>query len=274
MDSESADGEGRKTYSVKIGPRRTTIKLEREFMSALRDIAFDMGVSVDELCMQVANDRSGQPGSFISALRLFVVNYYRVAAQSTTELESPDQAMLTRVVSGEYLVSRRLLNDDEATVDLRRLLMWWRARQPRRRGLPADATIDPDFVSKLGLSGLMHSVDASTSDPFGYRYRVFGRKVASVFGDVEGLRIADVPGGRGYREAAAEDYFTAMTTGAPRLQQVEVLMAKSPRRRYQRLILPFVGPSGDPDVLLVAVRYRSAGQNLGKALPVRPKDDR
>jgi predicted DNA-binding ribbon-helix-helix protein len=63
------------TFSIKVGARWTTIRLEPELMDALRAIARASGSTVNQIASAVATDRTR--GSFTSALRVFILNYYR-----------------------------------------------------------------------------------------------------------------------------------------------------------------------------------------------------
>jgi predicted DNA-binding ribbon-helix-helix protein len=248
-------------FSVKIGGRWTTIRLEDELMDALREISRSIGIGLNELCTEVALDRLG--GSYTSALRVFVVNYYRGLAGARVAREGAQQGSTAR-----SMLSRPLAIG-EAAPELGELFGWWREQQPTKNRMPDRQAIDPDMMQQLGLGGMIHVVDASAADPMNYRLRVFGRKIAQIGGsDFAGWRIGDVPG-RDYVSAACRDYFTVATTGVPRLHEVDASV-EGHRRVYQRLIAPFssVG-SRKPDCLLVAVVYQSTGllgeldQNLG-----------
>ena len=247
------------TFSVKLGGRWTTIRLERELMGALRDIAADMGIGVHELCTEIAVDRP--EGSFTSALRVFIVEHYR-RFTGAGPTRAPHPAMARRAIwarRDQYWVKRRTIavGAHETAAELIGLYGWWKERIPAHGRVPAHENINPDLLRRLGLAGLVHTVDASLADPMNYRFRVFGRKVAQVGAhDFAGWRISELPG-REYQVAAAEDYYTTVTTGVPRLQQIEASVGGA-RRVYQRLIVPFSRYGGKPDCLLVAVAYRSA----------------
>ncbi|MBI3515235.1 MAG: ribbon-helix-helix domain-containing protein [Proteobacteria bacterium] len=245
------------TYSVKLGDRWTTIRLEQELMSALHDIALGMGIGVHELCTEVALDRPD--GSFTSALRVFVVNHYRRLSRTVSPSE---RTSLERMAAGrgDLSMSRRLIDVGarETAPELASFYTWWLEYQPASDRVPQHEAINPDLLRVLGLGGLVHVVDATATDPMNYRLRVFGRKVAVVGGrDFAGCRIRDVRG-REYSAAAAEDYFTAVSTGVPRLQEVDASIGGF-RRVYQRLIAPFSSDGHAPDTLLVAVCYKSPG---------------
>lgn len=65
-------------HSVTIAGHRTSIALELPFFEALKEIAAQEGVSLSKLIARIDAARAGQGLS--SALRLFVLEHYRVAA--------------------------------------------------------------------------------------------------------------------------------------------------------------------------------------------------
>ena len=69
--------------NVRIGGRRTSIKLEASMWEALHEICERTGKSVDELCTEV----HGQPGSsnFTSRLRVFILSYFRRPRPDNTD---------------------------------------------------------------------------------------------------------------------------------------------------------------------------------------------
>src|SRR5579871_929277 len=196
------------TFSIKLGGRWTTIRLERELMGALRDIAANLGIGLHELCTEIAVDRP--EGSFTSALRVFIVDYYRRFAGGGLA-QTPHPAMVRRAAwtgREQYWVKRRAITIGarETSAELAGLYQWWKERIPTTGRVPAHEDINPDLLRRLGLAGLVHTVDASVADPMNYRFRVFGRKVAQVGArDFAGWRISELPG-RDYQVAAAEDY--------------------------------------------------------------------
>jgi predicted DNA-binding ribbon-helix-helix protein len=73
--------------SILLAGRKSSVSLEDEFWSALREIAGDRHVTMSELVSDIAAQR--QHGNFSSALRLFVLEYYRGKAA-----EKPGDEML------------------------------------------------------------------------------------------------------------------------------------------------------------------------------------
>jgi predicted DNA-binding ribbon-helix-helix protein len=67
--------------SVVVGGHKTSVSLEDAFWSSLRDIAARRGMS---LSMQIAAiDRQRQTNNLSSAIRLYVLDYYRERAIGT-----------------------------------------------------------------------------------------------------------------------------------------------------------------------------------------------
>ena len=73
--------------SVLLAGHKTSISLEDEFWNALKKIANDRHVTMSELISDI--DKQRQHGNFSSALRLFVLDYYRGKAA-----EKPGDEML------------------------------------------------------------------------------------------------------------------------------------------------------------------------------------
>jgi predicted DNA-binding ribbon-helix-helix protein len=62
-------------HSVLLTGRKTSASLEDEFWTTLKDIAGDRHITMSELVSGI--DKQRQHGNFSSALRLFVLEYYR-----------------------------------------------------------------------------------------------------------------------------------------------------------------------------------------------------
>ena len=61
--------------SIVIGGHKTSVSLEDAFWIALRNIATNNEVTVSTLVTEIDNER--QHGNLSSAIRLFVLDYYR-----------------------------------------------------------------------------------------------------------------------------------------------------------------------------------------------------
>ncbi|MBI1214500.1 MAG: hypothetical protein GC185_01615 [Alphaproteobacteria bacterium] len=65
--------------NVRIGGRRTSLRFEDEMWDALHEVAARERVSIHDICSVVYHARP-QDRSFTSALRVFLLNYFRRAA--------------------------------------------------------------------------------------------------------------------------------------------------------------------------------------------------
>lgn len=235
------------TYSVKLGKRWTTVRLEPDLMTAFREIAAALSCRPDELISEIALSRGS--GSLTSALRLFIVNYYRQCARAVAPSGPVNRTTLASDVVRASLETREILpGDRRANLSLKELLEAWSLNQSN--------ALDPDIVEKCGLLGFVHTVDVSLADPMNYWFRAWAASVRlSSSRPLLGSRLGDFPA-RAYREAVARDYYTAATTGSWRLQLVRASVTGA-TRAYQRLSLPILGASGHVDRLVVAVRYEA-----------------
>lgn len=69
--------------NVRIHDRRTSVMMELELWDALFEICERTGVSVHEVCTEV-QDSVGAESSFTSALRVYIINYFRANQQATS----------------------------------------------------------------------------------------------------------------------------------------------------------------------------------------------
>ena len=67
--------------SVLIAGHRTSVSLEADFWDGLRTIAGDRGASLNRLVTEIDSQRAG---NLSSAIRVFVLNYYRRGAIAAT----------------------------------------------------------------------------------------------------------------------------------------------------------------------------------------------
>jgi predicted DNA-binding ribbon-helix-helix protein len=233
------------TYSVKLGKRWTTIRLEPDMMTAFREIAAAFACGPDDLISEIALARGA--GSLTSALRVFIVNYYRQYAPSPGSVTIASAA--GDVVKASMETTDLRPGDRRADPGLRELLEAWSHDQSN--------ALDPDIVETCGLSGFIHTVDVGVADPMNYWFRVWAASVhLSPLRPLVGSRLGDFPS-RAYREAVGRDYFAAATTVNWRLQRVRASVTDA-IRAYQRLCLPISGESGLVERLVVAVRYEAA----------------
>jgi predicted DNA-binding ribbon-helix-helix protein len=91
--SDEADRADRTRRNVRIGRRRTSIKLEPEMWDALGEICARTGKSINQICTEVhasggvenadnPNEIAGG-GNFTSELRVFILDFFRAAARQS-----------------------------------------------------------------------------------------------------------------------------------------------------------------------------------------------
>ena len=75
--------------SIAVNGHKTSISLEDAFFGALREITRQRGSTLSEIIAEV--DRTRAEGNLSSALRLFVLDFYRSGAKSAgLHLSDPD----------------------------------------------------------------------------------------------------------------------------------------------------------------------------------------
>lgn len=80
--------------NVRIHGQRTSMRLEGRFWSALAEIAVSTGVSVPALCERIL--RSAHRGNRTSAIRVFVLEWFRQARSRTRRRRRTDAQKSTR----------------------------------------------------------------------------------------------------------------------------------------------------------------------------------
>ncbi len=83
--------------NVRIHERRTSVRLEPEMWDALNEIATAEGCSIHDLCGAV-HDLKDKNTSFTAALRVFLMEYYRSAAKTSSHV-----AKVQRLAKGQPL---------------------------------------------------------------------------------------------------------------------------------------------------------------------------
>lgn len=68
------------TRNVNVGGRRTSVRLEPDLWEALREIARRERCSLHEICTDIDRRRGGT--RLTSAMRIYIVNYFRSAASA------------------------------------------------------------------------------------------------------------------------------------------------------------------------------------------------
>jgi predicted DNA-binding ribbon-helix-helix protein len=80
-----------KSRNILIDQHRTSMRLEIEMWEALSEIAKREGMSVNQLCSRVGNSR--KQSSLTSAMRVFVLAYFRCAAAKPGERNLIDHTL-------------------------------------------------------------------------------------------------------------------------------------------------------------------------------------
>lgn len=79
------------TRNVRIGAKRTSVRLEPELWSALERIASREQTDINEICTRVANGK-GAIGGFTSALRVYIVCYWSGISPATNTIPERETA--------------------------------------------------------------------------------------------------------------------------------------------------------------------------------------
>ncbi|NBP72539.1 MAG: hypothetical protein EBU57_05060 [Alphaproteobacteria bacterium] len=69
------------TRNVNVGGRRTSVRLEPDLWEALREIALRENRTLHDICSDI--DKTRGETRLTSAMRIYIVNYYRSAANPT-----------------------------------------------------------------------------------------------------------------------------------------------------------------------------------------------
>lgn len=62
--------------NIRLGAKRTSVRLENEMWAALDEIGEYTGLHLNDICTKIYEQR-GQSRNFTSDLRVFIVRYYR-----------------------------------------------------------------------------------------------------------------------------------------------------------------------------------------------------
>ena len=73
--------------SIVIAGHKTSVSLEDAFWRCLKDIASSRGQTLSDLVSTIDTDR--KQGNLSSAIRLFVLDYFRSGATTTIEVSKP-----------------------------------------------------------------------------------------------------------------------------------------------------------------------------------------
>ena len=83
--------------NVRIGRRRTSLRLERAMWQAMDEVARQSGLSIHELCTLI--DKRRRESSLTAGVRVFLLDYYRLAAGEGADI--PAKALVHRALGIE-----------------------------------------------------------------------------------------------------------------------------------------------------------------------------
>ena len=135
---------------------------------------------------------------------------------------------------------------------------WGNARRGRR--LPSNESLDSLELLNIAR-GRAHIVDAVSSDPAGYRFRLWGA-VNSYGGGYSNRVLGEMPAGL-MRDEAIADYRQVVATGTPSYHLIS-LVEKTIAYSYARLLLPLAQDGRRADRLIVLINERGLPE-LGAA---------
>src|SRR5579862_6440164 len=161
------------TYSVKISGRWTTVRLEVELMSALKDVALAEGCDIGDICTRLARGR--RQGSLTSALRLYILRHYRdrsaaqlrpgPSSEIARELEAFRRSLLA-TEERNYVLRHDLdldrVNDADPRIAF--LFSYWKALA-KGALRPHYSDFKLDTLRSVGFDANVHLVDVDAPNP-------------------------------------------------------------------------------------------------------------
>jgi len=251
-------GSSLETYSIKVGQRWTSVRLEPEVMAALKDVARAEGSDLAELCTRIAAARPH--GSLASALRLHVVRHFRDRAMDRARadlaagLATDDvgvRATLFARDDNDYVLRHTLDLDSVDQVDpcIGFLFVYWKALckgadRPRFDAFKLAA------AAAVGFDGNIHLLDVEAANPDDFRIiRQAPKTMICRTPDNVPLKTL---GDSIYSREVRADYQAAKLGGQPLLQKVSVRIPEA-ALSYQRIMLPCANRDGRVDRLIVVV---------------------
>lgn len=152
--------------------------------------------------------------------------------------------------------------EEAQTAPIRHLIRYFEHRSAGVSAVPA-ATLDPaEFRPALGYVNIVEPVDGGCD----FRFRIFGTFVAAVTGqDLTGQLVTQMPASDYVVDHALACYRAAFARRLP-LLSLRIPLGAESTRRWERVILPFVGPTNGVSRLLIGV------VPIGVAgVPMRPR---
>jgi predicted DNA-binding ribbon-helix-helix protein len=91
--------------NIRLGTRRTSVRLEAVMWAALKEIAQNEGRTVHDVLLGIDQRRADAP--FTSAIRVYIVDYYLARAQAELMEGGKERRPTLRVVAGDDQAGRR-----------------------------------------------------------------------------------------------------------------------------------------------------------------------
>jgi predicted DNA-binding ribbon-helix-helix protein len=83
--------------SIVVGGKKTSVSLEEAFWNGLKEIALHRNLTLSELVSAIDGQRLH--ANLSSAIRLFVLDHYRMAMRATAAAHAPELRILPRFSS-------------------------------------------------------------------------------------------------------------------------------------------------------------------------------
>jgi hypothetical protein len=131
------------------------------------------------------------------------------------------------------------------------LSFWGSARRGRR--LPSNESLDSLELLNIAC-GRAHIIDTASSNPSGYRFRLWGT-VNSYGHGYANRALGEMPEGL-MRDDAIQDYRGVVTSGAPSYHLISIVEHEVPFS-YARLLLPLAQDGRRVDRLIVLINERA-----------------
>jgi predicted DNA-binding ribbon-helix-helix protein len=246
------------TYSVKIAGRWTTVRLEAELMAALKDVALAEGCEIHEICTRLGQERTH--GSLTSALRLYILKYYRERASRgvplgpSTELAQELEAFRRSLLATEernYVMRHDLDLDRVGDADPRLafLFTYWKALCKGGRQARYD-DFKLDTLRSVGFEANVHLVDVEPANPDDFRLLRMA-PITMIHRASDNVPLKTL-GETLYAREVRADYNAAKYRAEPVLQRLSVRTTEG-TLKYQRVILPCAVNGGRVGRLIVGV---------------------
>ncbi len=246
------------TYSVKIGGRWTTVRLEAELMVALREVALAEGTEIAEICTRLSRQR--KQGSLTSALRLYILKHYRDRAgpallrTPSSELAKELEAFRKSLLATEErdFVLRHDLDLDrlgDADPGVGFIYSYWKALC-KAGNQPLYDDFSLDTLRSIGFDDNVHLIDVEADNPDEFRLMRMA-PITRIYRATDNVPLKTL-GETLYAREIKADYSAAKFKSRPTLQQISV-RTREGALKYDRIILPCAVGEGRTGRLVVGV---------------------